>query len=239
MNRRSMLRLVGVGAAGALAGCLDEPLSRTGDSPDGSELEGPHRFVIEAETEDPSHHLPLELSYDLDDASITPDDPARMSWTVRNTGEGPLTLESGPPWPFDVAFLLREDVEDGERVTMWTDAYEESDHLHTDGRDVSSWDPGFVTDRLGSGGSFTETYELAHDAPRLAAGTYEFWRIVRRNATRRTTSRSSSSRWRSNPSEPTVTDPVGSAVGSSKRSRASVFRRSFIGQNVVRHVAWP
>ena len=173
MDRRSILRLAGVGTGGVFGGCL-------GAAPPGGPtgLDGPHRFAIDAEAEHAASRLPLDLAYELDDAGIEPADPARMSWTVRNAGEEPLTLDSGPPWPFDVAFLLPDD-EDAERVTMWTDAYEASDRVETSGREVRSWKEGFVTDRLEGGESITETYELAHDAPELAAGTYDFWRVVR------------------------------------------------------------
>lgn len=47
MNRRSVLRLTGVGTAGTLGGCLGRLSSRTDDSSGGSDLDGPHRFAIE------------------------------------------------------------------------------------------------------------------------------------------------------------------------------------------------
>ncbi len=111
-------------------------------------------------------HLPVELGAALLDDSIRPFDPARIELSITNTGKGKIGVFSGAPGPFGI---LRAESEDG-RLTLWSDAYAESDHVHTTGRSVSGAnDIGIVTE-LDPGEIRTAVYEIGRWG--LAPGTY-------------------------------------------------------------------
>jgi hypothetical protein len=71
--------------------------------------------------------------------------------------------------------LGREDDDDAERVTLWTDAYEESDEVTTRGRHVQDSSDHFVREELSAGTAVTEDYRLFSDSPYISAGIYSTW----------------------------------------------------------------
>jgi hypothetical protein len=102
------------------------------------------------------------------DGSVRPSDPARIELSISNTGDERIGVSSGAPGPFGV---LRAESEGGDdRVTLWSDAYAESDHVHTTtGRVRAVNDVGIVTE-LASGETRTRAYEIGRW--RLEPGTY-------------------------------------------------------------------
>lgn len=115
--------------------------------------------------------LPIELTYDFEDTDIAEGDPARLAVALCNTGDAPVTIESDPPWPFDVPVLLREDTDEYRRIAAWNDALADSEYLTTCDRTVVSWEETFVEADLDACETVSETYEIYYDSPGIAAGT--------------------------------------------------------------------
>ena len=121
----------------------------------------------------PAEKLPIELGFHVGRKTITEDDPFAIEFELRNGGEEPIEVTSGAPWPFGVVWMEREGAPDEPGVTLWTDAYEESSHVRTEGRRaVVVEDIGLIEEVEGE--SVTETYELHGDTPGLEPGTYWF-----------------------------------------------------------------
>ncbi|WP_152421357.1 hypothetical protein [Natronococcus amylolyticus] len=175
-RRRSFLQAAGCLGIASLAGCIDRTLRRLENIPE--PLEGPHLLTIEEATEGSDHDLPVELSYEVDDRRIAADNPARLSVHLRNTSDRTLLFRANtPPWPFGVVTLFPEDNDeddiDMESVTLWTDAYEESDGVTTTRhREVRSASDKHVHEEVPSGASVTENYRLYLDSAHLAVGIY-------------------------------------------------------------------
>lgn len=124
-------------------------------------------------------HLPVEFEATLVDDSVRPFDPARIDFSITNTGDKGIGVFSGAPGPFGV--LSAES--NGDRLTLWSDAYAESDHVRTTGRSVrGANDIGIVTE-LDPGETRTREYQV--DRWRLAPGTYPVseWIGIERYAT--------------------------------------------------------
>lgn len=101
-------------------------------------------------------HLPVAFEATLVDGSVRPSDPVRIDLSITNTGDERVGVLSGAPGPFGV---LRAESGD-DRVTLRSDAYDESDHVHTTaGRVRAVNDIGIVTE-LAPGETRTEGYRL-------------------------------------------------------------------------------
>lgn len=168
-DRRSLLKASTSLAVIPLSGCLEWARCR---DVGGERLPEPHRVVLEAVRDDPGAAFPIELTYDFEDVDIAEDDPARLSVTLRNTGDVPVTIEADPPWPFGVHLLIREDTDEYQRITAWNDAMADSEHLNTCDKAVVSWEEVFVQEDLDAGETVSETYEIYVDSPGIAAGIY-------------------------------------------------------------------
>lgn len=111
-------------------------------------------------------HLPLAFEATLVDGSVRPSDPARIDLSISNTGDERIGVSSGAPGPFGV--LRADSGDDG--VTLWSDAYDESDHVHTTARSVRAVnDIGIVTE-LAPGETRRREYQIGRW--RLTPGTY-------------------------------------------------------------------
>lgn len=176
-GRRPFVKGTAGGAVALLSGCLRSEEARSRSATES--LDGPHRLVVEARSEDPAERFPIDLSCEFTDTRIEVDDPARVEETLRNTGDEPVTIRSDPVWPFGVPFLIRTDTEAFQRVTAWNDAFGESPHLRTEDRSVAAWDEVFVEDDIDAGETIQEAYEIYHDSPDISAGTYKSWVSVR------------------------------------------------------------
>ncbi|MDL5361951.1 hypothetical protein [Halalkalicoccus sp. NIPERK01] len=172
MRRRTALELATTGLLGiAGAGCLGVGGNPTNG--DGTE-ETLYTVSVAVTEESPAEKLPLELDFAVGRETITEDDPFEIEFELRNEGDEPIEVSSGAPWPFGVLWMERKDAPDEPGVTLWTDAYEGSSHVGTEGRRVT-WvqDIGLVEDVAG-GESVADTYELHGDTPGLAPETYRF-----------------------------------------------------------------
>lgn len=165
MRRRTVLELAATGLGIAGAGCLGD------GSSDGSRTgEALYTVSVGTVAESPTEELPLELGFDVDRETITENDPFTIEFELRNEGDEPIELSSGAPWPFGVLWMQRE-APDGPGVTLWTDAYEESTHVGTEGRHVTDVQDIGIIEELDGGESVSETYELHGDTPGLEPGT--------------------------------------------------------------------
>ena len=92
----------------------------------------------------------------------------RLELSVRNESDAELELNTGAPRPFGVVRCHPEGDPETTHL-LWTDAYEESGHVQTDGREIELRnDIGFVVP-LAPGESASETYEVPTD---LSPGEY-------------------------------------------------------------------
>lgn len=156
--------------AGALQAAADRRSYRTDDPPDGLrdavEREGYVRVdgrVHEPELRDVDHDaLPVTV-----DATLDGDGAFELA--VENVSDGTVELFGGAPAPFGVLGAWSAD---GERATLWSDAYEESDHVHVDEErgELVVNDIGLGTE-LKAGESLAERYEV-HPEWGFEAGRY-------------------------------------------------------------------
>lgn len=111
--------------------------------------------------------LPVTLSARFEDGTL--DDGATLRLALRNDADGPIQVMSGAPRPFGV--LRFHPVSEAEpRRLLWTDAYEESSHVHTDGRQVKMVNSVGLNTAVAPGGEAARTFTVG-DAD-LPAGEY-------------------------------------------------------------------
>lgn len=171
MNRRTALKRSSATVATLLvAGCLSaDPASpgENGDDPDSPE---DAVYAIDLETEIATPEW-VDLEVDLVDPYVTPASPARIDAKLANGSDDPVEVGSGAPSPFGVVWLSPAD--DGDAVTLWTDAYEGNAHVGTDGKHVTEVEDVGVVEELAAGESVSRTFELHAETPYLESGTYE------------------------------------------------------------------
>lgn len=101
------------------------------------------------------------LPVTLDAAAVEGTDGPALELSLRNDAEAAVSVTSGAPAPFGVLSL--RDVDGDRRSLLWTDAYEESDHVHTEGREVTAVNSiGLVTE-VEARASVSRTFEVAPD----------------------------------------------------------------------------
>ncbi|WP_423745604.1 hypothetical protein V5735_06465 (plasmid) [Haladaptatus sp. SPP-AMP-3] len=105
--------------------------------------------------------LPISLS-------ATVPEPGRLRVELTNETGGECRVSSGPPRPFGVVRCHRRGVTES-RHLLWTDAYEESGHVSTDGKRVRLVNTVALVTNLATGETTGETYDVPTD---LAAGAY-------------------------------------------------------------------
>lgn len=114
----------------------------------------------------------VDVAFDatLPDETASPDSPAELTLVLRNTGDETLGVTSGAPGPFGIQYMHPRG-DPATRVLLWTDDYEESGHVQTDGRAVvGHTDVGIRTD-VAPGEAARQTFEIA--SADLATGAYE------------------------------------------------------------------
>ena len=173
MRRRTALELATTGLFGiAGAGCLG---AGSGNSTNGDGIEEALYIVSVAVTEEsPAEELSIELDFTVGRETIAETDPFEIEFELRNEGEDPIEVSSGAPWPFGVVWMEREGGSGEPGVTLWTDAYEGSSHVGTEGRHVTYVQDIGLIEELDGGESVTETYEFHGNTPGLEPGTYRF-----------------------------------------------------------------
>lgn len=181
MNRRTALKLSGTAAATLLAaGCLsdvgdpDDPggTGETEDDKNGDEDESRYVVALEdAPLTDETEHARLEV--DLVDPHVAVDDPAQFSATLTNATDETLVVNSGAPSPFGVVWASPMESDDrSSDLTLWTDAYEESSHVGTDGKHVEGVNDIALVEELEAGETIERAFELSLETPTLTAGEY-------------------------------------------------------------------
>ncbi|WP_440990263.1 hypothetical protein [Haloarchaeobius baliensis] len=107
------------------------------------------------------------LPVTLDATAVDGADGPALQLSLRNDAESTVSVTSGAPAPFGVLSLRAADGD--RRSLLWTDAYDESDHVHTDGRAVTAVESiGLVTE-VEAGGTVERTFQVD---PELAPGEY-------------------------------------------------------------------
>jgi hypothetical protein len=117
----------------------------------------------------------VEVAFDaeLADDRASDGDLGVLALSLENRGERTVEVGSGAPAPFGVLSVHQKGEPDDESHLLWTDAYEESDHVQTTGRSVTTVqdigkitevDPGARVEReyeIGPAGFTDGQYELA------------------------------------------------------------------------------
>lgn len=121
---------------------------------------------------------PADLTVAVEGDRIDGDEGVTLEFALTNAGEAPIVVDSGAPAPFGVV-RLEEPGEDGRSITAWSDAYEESPHVHTRLRNVAMVNSIGVTTTVLPGGTVRETYELSTATGGIQPGTYRYEDVVR------------------------------------------------------------
>lgn len=148
-----------------------------GNDSDGAEGDGPDgqadRSGYTVSLEDGPVEVDGEfarLRVELVDSHVEPESQARLEATLTNTAEETIKVSSGAPSPFGVVLAEPDDGEGS--IALWTDAYEASEYVGTDGKRVEGVDDITVGEGIEAGESIARTLEIHEETPGLEAGTY-------------------------------------------------------------------
>lgn len=112
--------------------------------------------------------LPVSLSATTPDATLD-DSGATIRLALRNESDREIGVMSGAPPPFGV--LRFRPAGDGETsYLLWTDAYEESEHVHLDGHEVVSVNSIGLSSSVAPGDTLERTFVV--EETDLPGGTY-------------------------------------------------------------------
>ncbi|MFC4405931.1 hypothetical protein [Haloarchaeobius iranensis] len=107
--------------------------------------------------------LPVTLDATADEGKDGP----TLRLALRNDADGAVSVTSGAPAPFGVLSLRAADGD--RRSLLWTDAYEESDHVHTEGRSVTAVNSIGLATEIEADGTVSRTFQVAPD---IESGEY-------------------------------------------------------------------
>lgn len=150
---------------------------------------GTHGYDVTASSEvstDPD--APFEFTVDVTGDRIDADDGVTMEFALTNESDEPITVDGGAPAPFEV-IRLEETGPGGRALTAWSDAYEESRHVHTvPHRGVTLVNDIGLTTAIDPGETVRESYTLSTGTHRIQPGTYSLTEsyTVHRGDSRRT-----------------------------------------------------
>lgn len=117
---------------------------------------------------------PFSFTIDVTGDTIDSDEQVTIDLAVTNESDEELTIESGAPAPFGVVTLQGTDGTDG-RLTAWTDAYEESHHVHTvPHRGVTLVNSIGLARPIAPGETVRETYTLSTETHGIQPGSYVY-----------------------------------------------------------------
>lgn len=150
MNRRHVLSAVGLSTL-PLSGCLDRDRDETGENsaPDKG------RSVSVTITHVAGDGA-ISFNYDVRRSVITDESPAIIELRAENETERDIEYGTGAPRPFGALY----DPESPEAI-LWTDKYPESEHVTTEGRQITGMEDIGLQVTLPPGGSRSEIYEFA------------------------------------------------------------------------------
>lgn len=158
IRRRTLLGAVATSTVG-LAGCLADTEFEIADVRVPTDVDGPLAFEV-----------------DLLDPDVLVDSPGAFEVSVTNEEDGALELVSQGVRPFGL-LELRADPDDhpGETwISLWSDAYAESDHVDaTRGGNSRSADGEELVTPLEPGETVSHTYAIYGDEVRNDDATYE------------------------------------------------------------------
>ena len=117
---------------------------------------------------------PFSFAVDVTGERITADEEVTIEFALTNEGEDAITIENGAPAPFGV-LTLRGSAGTDRALTAWSDAYEESGHVHwTPHRGVTGVNSIAVSETVAPGETVREEYTLSGATHGLQPGTYSF-----------------------------------------------------------------
>lgn len=152
------------------------------DPPEGNDSDGAENDDPDGQADGSGYTVSLEdgtvenvgefatLRVELVNPRVEPDSPAALEATLSNTTDEAIVVSSGAPSPFGVVWAESDD--GGKPITLWTDAYEESEYVGTEGKRVEGVDDIGVGEEVGAGESVSRTFEIHEDTPGLEPGTY-------------------------------------------------------------------
>jgi hypothetical protein len=117
--------------------------------------------LLEVDLETPPR---LSVTAELLDESAEADDPAIFELRAVNTSEEPLRFGTGPPHPFGVLYA--------DDLLLWTDAYRENSHIHTENGNVIGWNDVADNVTLEAGEEVSEEYELHPERDNVKPGVF-------------------------------------------------------------------
>src|SRR6056297_3538573 len=103
--------------------------------------------------------LPVSLSASVGDATLGADDDARLRLALHNERDGPIEVSSGAPRPFGV-LTFHPEGDDTTGHLLWSDAYEESNYVQTDGHDVGAINSIGLVTTVAAGETTGRTFEI-------------------------------------------------------------------------------
>lgn len=110
--------------------------------------------------------LPVSLAATFTDAD---DSDTRIRLALRNEHDGSIEVMSGAPRPFGILYFYPVGDPETSRL-LWTDAYEENTHVHTDGRRVTAVNDIGLTSSVPAGGAASRSFSF--DWRTLSPGEY-------------------------------------------------------------------
>lgn len=162
--------------AGPWAGVV-EPSGGSGESSPqyaGSDFYfGTHGYDISTSSEvSGDADAPVEFTVDVTGDRIDADERVTLEFALTNEGDEPITVDGGAPAPFEV-LRFGETGRSDRTLTAWSDAYEESRHVHTvPHRGITLVNSIGVMTRIDPGETVSETYTLSTETHRIQPGTY-------------------------------------------------------------------
>lgn len=114
---------------------------------------------------------PFDVSLDIEGSRIDADEAMTITLTVENRGDCALNYSTGAPLPFGILSLEADD----HWLTAWTDAYEDSGHVHTaPHRGVTGVNSIALGGEIAAGETVSETYTVSNETHGIQPGTYTF-----------------------------------------------------------------
>ena len=121
---------------------------------------------------------PFDVSMDASGDFIDENNEVSFAFELHNRSDQKIGYSHGAPAPLGVITLGGVDGT-GNRITAWTDAYEESGHVHdTPLRGVTMVNSIGLSTSIDPGERIEETYTLSTETHELQPGTYEFSKTV-------------------------------------------------------------
>ena len=116
---------------------------------------------------------PVDVSFEIDGDRIDADADVSVTLAVTNESDESLRFTTGAPEPFGIFRLHDEEQEHS--LVAWTQAYEESGHVHTTPhRGVGMVNSIALSTEIPPGETVSETYTLSDETHGIRPGTYEF-----------------------------------------------------------------